>query len=154
MTCGVDTFIAERRAAFRLRDLSVCLSTSTAATPHQRCTINLLLGQQVNLLQFAALRTVQFSTLMLSTNLQNQKNSAVSEITSRSRFATHVDVPRVVVLGAGSFRPSHLRIAVHSICCLDGQKRAFRKKGHARVESRVLKTLACRNGFWTSFKQW
>ena len=23
-----------------------------------------------------------------------------------------------------------------------------------RVETRVLKTLACRNGFWTSFKQW
>ena len=28
------------------------------------------------------------------------------------------------------------------------------KNGHARVEPRVLKTLACRNGFWTSFKQW
>ena len=28
------------------------------------------------------------------------------------------------------------------------------KNGHARVETRVLKTLACRNGFWTSFKQW
>ena len=26
------------------------------------------------------------------------------------------------------------------------------KNGHARVETRVLKTLACRNGFWTSFK--
>ena len=28
------------------------------------------------------------------------------------------------------------------------------KNRHARVETRVLKTLACRNGFWTSFKQW
>ena len=28
------------------------------------------------------------------------------------------------------------------------------KNGHARVETRVLKTPACRNGFWTSFKQW
>ena len=25
------------------------------------------------------------------------------------------------------------------------------KNGHARVETCVLKTLACRNGFWTSF---
>ena len=24
------------------------------------------------------------------------------------------------------------------------------KNGHARVETRVFKTLACRNGFWTS----
>ena len=28
------------------------------------------------------------------------------------------------------------------------------KNGHARAETRILKTLACRNGFWTSFKQW
>ena len=27
-------------------------------------------------------------------------------------------------------------------------------KADARIETRVLKTLACRNGFWTSFKQW
>ena len=27
------------------------------------------------------------------------------------------------------------------------------KNGHARVERRVLKTLARRNGFWTSFEQ-
>ena len=26
------------------------------------------------------------------------------------------------------------------------------KNGHARVETRVLKILACRNGFWTSFE--
>ena len=36
---------------------------------------------------------------------------------------------------------------------IDERKRAF-KNGHARVETRVLKTLACRNGFRTSFKQW
>ena len=36
---------------------------------------------------------------------------------------------------------------------LMGENARF-KNGHARVETRVLKTLACRNGFWTSFKQW
>ena len=27
------------------------------------------------------------------------------------------------------------------------------KNGHARVETSVFKTLACRNGFWTSFQE-
>ena len=34
-----------------------------------------------------------------------------------------------------------------------GENAGF-KNGHARVETRVLKILACRNGCWTSFKQW
>ena len=36
---------------------------------------------------------------------------------------------------------------------LDGQNVRF-KNGHTRVETRVLKTRACRNRFWTSFQQW
>ena len=34
---------------------------------------------------------------------------------------------------------------------MDGNARF--KNGHARVETRVLKTLACRNGFWTSLRE-
>ena len=34
-----------------------------------------------------------------------------------------------------------------------GENARFKSR-HVRVETRVLKTLACRNGFWTSCKQW
>ena len=33
---------------------------------------------------------------------------------------------------------------------LDGENASL-KNGHTRVETRVLKALACRNGFWTPF---
>ena len=46
------------------------------------------------------------------------------------------DIGKILANDFAKFRPSIL------------------KNGHARVETRVLKTLACRSGFWTSCKQW
>ena len=42
--------------------------------------------------------------------------------------------------------------AVAAVVAVSAKTRVL-KTGHARVETRVLKTLARRNAFWTSFKQ-